>query len=65
VSFLAGDEASAKETVSSLIDELGFGPYDTGSVLRDGILQKLGNRIYNKPLTRNEAEVPFEARPSH
>jgi len=53
--FLAGDGESAKETVSDLIEEIGFAPIDTGSLAAGGALQEPGSEIYNEPMTAPEA----------
>jgi predicted dinucleotide-binding enzyme len=53
--FLAGDEDSAKRTVSGLIEQLGFAPVDTGT-LADSRRQEPGSAVYNQPMTAPEAE---------
>jgi predicted dinucleotide-binding enzyme len=45
---LAGDDAAAKQTVSELIDDMGFDPVDAGT-LRDGRRQQPGTRVFNQP----------------
>jgi hypothetical protein len=55
VVLLAGDDADAKRVVSSLIEEIGFAPYDTGTLAEGGRLQQPGSAIYNVELTRAEA----------
>jgi predicted dinucleotide-binding enzyme len=57
VIFLAGDDADAKDVVAKLIDEIGFDPYDTGSLSAGGRSQQPGSPIYNVPLTRAEADA--------
>lgn len=53
VLFLAGDDADAKQVVSNLIGEVGFAPFDVGS-LREG-----GRRIQpNTPLFNVRLTVP-------
>ena len=54
VIFLAGDDTSAKAVVSSLIEEIGFGPLDTGSLAASRV-QEPGAKIYNVTLTVKEA----------
>jgi predicted dinucleotide-binding enzyme len=49
---VAGDDAEAKQTVSRLIEDIGFGAVDNGS-LRDGRNQEPNTAIYNKVLTAN------------
>jgi predicted dinucleotide-binding enzyme len=53
VIFAAGDDPEAKAVVMTLIEELGFGPVDNGS-LRDGRHQQPGTEIYNTTLTARE-----------
>jgi predicted dinucleotide-binding enzyme len=50
---VASDDAEAKQIVSGLIEDIGFGPVDNGS-LRDGRGQEPNQPIYNKPMTANE-----------
>ncbi|MBD1996487.1 NAD(P)-binding domain-containing protein [Leptolyngbya sp. FACHB-541] len=52
--FIAGDDAEAKQTVSKLIEAIGFAPVDTGS-LHNSRIQEPGADIYNKTLTAREA----------
>ncbi len=54
--FLAGDDAAAKSTVARLIDEIGFGPIDTGSLRDGGSRQQPGSPVYGRPLTVREAK---------
>lgn len=54
--FVAGDDRDAKQTVMTLIEEIGFGPVDTGS-LADGRRQQPGTAVYNKILTRREGQA--------
>lgn len=56
VIFVAGDDADAKASVSSLIDQLGFDTIDTGGLHSGGLLQEPGSPIYNVPLTVEQAE---------
>jgi len=56
VLFVAGDDAEAKAVVSKLIEEIGFAPFDTGSLREGGRLQQPGSPIYNKPLTVEQAQ---------
>lgn len=51
--FVAGDDRDAKALVMKLIQEIGFGPVDTGS-LADGRRQEPNTPLYNKVLTRRE-----------
>jgi 8-hydroxy-5-deazaflavin:NADPH oxidoreductase len=50
---IAGDEATAKETVAALIDELGFDTYDVGP-LAEGRRFDPGTPLFNVALTRDE-----------
>jgi predicted dinucleotide-binding enzyme len=55
VIFVSGDDAEAKRVVSSLIEEIGFGPHDLGSLhaSRD---QQPGTAVYNKDISVGEAK---------
>lgn len=55
VLFLAGDDAAAKAAASHLIEEIGFAPYDTGSLHEGGKRQQPDSPIYNKPMTLAQA----------
>ncbi|HEV7921853.1 MAG TPA: NAD(P)-binding domain-containing protein [Thermoanaerobaculia bacterium] len=50
VIFVSGDDAEAKRTVSELIESIGFGPYDLGS-LAASQEQQPGAAVYNNDLT--------------
>jgi predicted dinucleotide-binding enzyme len=52
--FIAGDDDAAKQTVSKLIEAIGFAPVDTG-LLHNSRIQEPGANIYNKTLTAREA----------
>ncbi len=54
--FVAGDDADAKKTVMTLIEEIGFGPVDTGS-LASGRRQEPNTALYNKVMTRREGQA--------
>jgi 8-hydroxy-5-deazaflavin:NADPH oxidoreductase len=51
---IAGDDEQAKATVANLIDEIGFGPLDTGS-LSNSTNQEPGTPIYGNMITLREA----------
>ena len=55
VIFLAGDDEQAKRVVSDLIKEIGFAPYDTGTLAEGGRRQQPGSPIYNVRMTQSEA----------
>jgi len=55
VLFLAGDDAEAKQTVSRLIDQIGFTPVDTGTLATGGHQQQPGTAIYNRLMRPAEA----------
>jgi 8-hydroxy-5-deazaflavin:NADPH oxidoreductase len=55
VIFVAGDDADAKKTVSTLIEEIGFAAYDTGSLREGGQNQQPNTAIYNQNITLSEA----------
>lgn len=54
--FVAGNDNKAKAVVSRLIEEIGFGPFDTGSLREGGRRQQPGNRIFGRPTTVREAK---------
>jgi predicted dinucleotide-binding enzyme len=54
VIFVSGDNADAKAAVAKLIEEIGFGPYDLGS-LRESGQQQPGAAAYNLDVTVAEA----------
>ncbi len=54
--FIAGDDPSAKQVVSKLIDDIGFAAVDTGNLHEGGKSQEPGSAIYNNSLTAKEAE---------
>ncbi len=49
--FVAGDDAEAKGVVMRLIEDIGFGPVDTGSLAEGGRRQQPDTPLYNKVLT--------------
>lgn len=55
--FVAGDDQDAKHTVMALIEEIGFAPVDTGSLADGGRRQQPGTTLYNKVLTRRDAQA--------
>ena len=59
VIFLAGDNEAAKREVAGLIEEIGFGPLDTGSLSESGV-QEPGADIYNRDMTVAEARERLE-----
>jgi predicted dinucleotide-binding enzyme len=52
--FISGDDADAKAAVSHLIEEIGFGPFDLGS-LAESQRQQPDSAVYNKDVTVAEA----------
>ncbi|HXH39372.1 MAG TPA: NADPH-dependent F420 reductase [Thermoanaerobaculia bacterium] len=52
--FLAGDDIEAKGIVSKLIEDIGFGPYDLGT-LHNSHTQQPYTAVYNKDVTVAEA----------
>ncbi|HWW61826.1 MAG TPA: NADPH-dependent F420 reductase, partial [Thermoanaerobaculia bacterium] len=48
--FVSGDDAGAKQTVAQLIDDIGFGPYDLGT-LRESLEQQPDTAVYNRDVT--------------
>ena len=59
VLFLAGDDGEAKTTVATLIEDIGFAPFDVGS-LSDGQYMEPGSPIYNEPMTLATARSNLE-----
>jgi predicted dinucleotide-binding enzyme len=53
--FVAGDDRDAKSVVSALIEEIGFGAVDTGTLSEGGRSQQPNTPLYNKLLTVREA----------
>jgi predicted dinucleotide-binding enzyme len=56
VVFLAGDDGRAKERVSTLIEEIGFTPIDTGMLAWGSRLQAPGSDIFNHLMLPAEAQ---------
>jgi predicted dinucleotide-binding enzyme len=55
--FVAGDDEPAKQTVVSLIESIGFGAVDTGSLTDGGRRQQPNTALYNKVMTVSEARA--------
>ena len=53
--LVAGDDDVAKGVVMNLIDDIGFGAVDTGSLAAGGRRQQPGTDLYNKVMTVREA----------
>jgi predicted dinucleotide-binding enzyme len=53
--FVAGDDEAAKRVVINLIDDIGFGAVDTGSLAEGGRRQQPGAPFYNQVMTVREA----------
>jgi predicted dinucleotide-binding enzyme len=49
--FVASDDELAKRVVMNLIDDIGFGPVDSGLLADGGRRQQPGTRVYNQPMT--------------
>ena len=54
--FVAADDAEAKATFAALLEELGFGAVDAGTLADSAKLQP-GAPVYNKELTRAQART--------
>lgn len=54
VIFVSGDDTEAKGVVAELIQEIGFAPYDLGS-LAGSKIQQPDSPVYNKSITIEEA----------
>jgi predicted dinucleotide-binding enzyme len=57
--YVAGNDVTAKQVVARLIEEIGFGPVDTGSLREGGRLQQPDSPIYNQTFTAREARAFF------
>jgi predicted dinucleotide-binding enzyme len=55
VLFVAADDAEAKQTVSRLIEQIGFAAVDTGTLATGGKRQEPGTAIYNRPMKPAQA----------
>jgi 8-hydroxy-5-deazaflavin:NADPH oxidoreductase len=55
--FVAGDDAAAKQAVIGLIESIGFGAVDTGSLAEGGRRQQPNTALYNKVMTVSEARA--------
>jgi predicted dinucleotide-binding enzyme len=56
--FMAGNDAEAKTVVRSLIEAIGFGAVDTGTLANSSV-QQPGADIYNQDLTVDEVQGKF------
>ena len=61
--FVAGDDEPAKAVVRKLIEDVGFGPVDMGT-LDQGRFQEPGSPVYNRPMSAAEAEQLIAAQRS-
>jgi len=52
--FVAGDDPEAKQVVKGLIEQIGFGAVDTGSLAEGGRRQQPNAPLYNRVLTVRE-----------
>jgi 8-hydroxy-5-deazaflavin:NADPH oxidoreductase len=52
---IAGDDTKAKEKIRRIIEEIGFGPLDTGTLKEGSKLQGVQGILYNKELKLKEA----------
>lgn len=59
--FVAGDDEAAKRVVINLIDDIGFGAVDTGSLAGGGRRQQPGTALYNRVMTVREAREALAA----
>ena len=59
--FVAGDDEAAKRVVVNLIDDIGFGAVDTGSLAGGGRRQQPGTALYNRVMTVREAREAVAA----
>ncbi|MEZ5426104.1 MAG: NADPH-dependent F420 reductase [Pyrinomonadaceae bacterium] len=61
VIFIAGDDSEAKKKVAGLIEEIGFGAFDTGGLSEGGRSQSPGSSIYNRNLKVGEVKTVLRA----
>lgn len=61
VVLLAGDDVAAKDATARMIEELGFGPLDVGS-LGDSRIQEPDTYLFNRDLTLAEARAWLQSR---
>ena len=54
--FVASDDQDAKQVVMRLIEEIGFGPVDSGGLVEGGRRQQPDGPLYNKVMTPVEAQ---------
>jgi 8-hydroxy-5-deazaflavin:NADPH oxidoreductase len=54
---VAGDDKEAKAKVSKLIEEIGFGPLDTGTLKAGSKLQGVQGVLYNREISVEDAAV--------
>ena len=54
--FVAGDDQAAKRVVIGLIEDIGFGGGDTGSLIAGGRRQQPNMTLYNRVMTVAEAQ---------
>lgn len=59
--FIAADEPAAKTTVARLVEDIGFAPVDSGGLREGGRQQQPGTPVYNKQLSRQQAETLVQA----
>jgi predicted dinucleotide-binding enzyme len=59
--FVAGDDEDTKKTVMALIEAIGFGPVDTGSLAEGGRRQQPSTALYNKVITQREGKALLES----
>jgi len=54
---VASDDINAKQTISKLIESIGFGPLDTGTLKQGSKLQEPEGALYAKDITVKEAKL--------
>jgi predicted dinucleotide-binding enzyme len=64
VSFIAGDDDRANQTVAELVWDLGFVPLVTGGLREGGRKQQPGSPVYTKPLRLAHAAKLLGLRPA-
>jgi len=54
---IAGDDADAKQLIATLIEDIGFGPLDTGTLGEGSKLQEVHGVLFNNDISAREAKA--------
>ena len=55
VVFVAGDYPKANDRVATLVEDAGFVPFETGTLVEGGSRQQPGGELYGEPMTEDDA----------